>query len=140
MWRKGLVEQREQPHGRLRDNRGRSPPGQQQTDLAADFAAAERRNDVPVLLDERGPLEDGEQLIGELTLTDDALARRNGDLVERVGQGRLRPRGQGCEAGHGLDEGKLDHASKLLWHATGVRVRDEVVTSRSPHGHIRRET
>lgn len=82
----GPVEQRQQSHRRLGDDRSSPAPGQKQADLAAEIARPQRPQDNAVLLDPSRTLEDCEQLVREVALGRDSLIHRDRDLVERLGQ------------------------------------------------------
>jgi len=62
----GLVEEREQQHRRLGNDRSRAATGQEETDLSEQIARPEPRHGHTVLLDARGALDDREQLVREV--------------------------------------------------------------------------
>ena len=110
----GPVEQRQQSHRRLGDDRSSPAPGQKQADLAAEIARPQRPQDNAVLLDPSRTLEDCEQLVREVALGRDSLIRRDRDLVERVGQRCSNGRRECREARHRLDPRRIDHGATLL--------------------------
>src|SRR5262249_14661601 len=71
----GLLEDREEPHGALGDDCRRPASGQHEADLPDDVAGADGRDRGAVLLDPRRSLEDCEELVREVALARDSLAR-----------------------------------------------------------------
>ncbi len=83
-----LLEEREQAHRRLGNDRRRPSPGQEEADLTEKLALPELRLYRPVLLDPSYALQDREQLVGVVAL---ACARTATGSSARLGIGSIRP-------------------------------------------------
>src|SRR5439155_21060450 len=80
-----LLEEREQAHRRLGNDRRRPSAGQEEADLTEKPALPERRLYRPVLLDPSYALQDREQLVGVVALACDPSTLRDAGLVDCLG-------------------------------------------------------